>query len=269
MMDFKQAEKKFKQLKVQFETGALTENAFKAKLEELMVQDKGGDWWMIGYETEQWYRNVGTDWVQADPPGSPSEKPKSIPSWITILWITLGWAIIRPIGWPISDALMGAFGDEIGWVLFTAFFGAIGGFVTSLALWSEGVLSDRKNILWITLGWAIAEPIGVRILDVILNTIGVPGFELLFGAIFGTIGGLITSILFWKESALSDWKDIIWVTLGWAIGWGIGRTVNEAIGDPFGEVIGGAIGGFVMIWQLRKVEENDGISTGGEKVQTT
>jgi hypothetical protein len=69
-MDFKQAETKFKQLKAQFDAGALTENAFKAKLEELMIRDERGDWWMIGYETEQWYRNDGTDWVQADPPGS-------------------------------------------------------------------------------------------------------------------------------------------------------------------------------------------------------
>jgi alpha-glucoside transport system substrate-binding protein len=72
-MDFQQAEKRFKQLKAQFEAGTLTETEFKTQLEELMVQDERGDWWMIGYETERWYRHDGTNWVQADPPGKGSQ----------------------------------------------------------------------------------------------------------------------------------------------------------------------------------------------------
>ena len=67
-MDFQQAERRFKQLKEQFEAGTLNETEFKAQLEELMVQDEGGAWWMIGYETERWYRHNGKDWVQTDPP---------------------------------------------------------------------------------------------------------------------------------------------------------------------------------------------------------
>jgi hypothetical protein len=70
MMDFKQAQASFKHLKVQFEAGTLNESEFKAQLEELMVQDEQGSWWMIGYETERWYRHDGKSWVQADPPGS-------------------------------------------------------------------------------------------------------------------------------------------------------------------------------------------------------
>jgi len=74
-MDFQQAEKKFKQLKMQFEAGNLTEAEFKSQLEELMVQDEGGNWWMIGYETELWYRHDGKEWVQTDPPGTPPQEP--------------------------------------------------------------------------------------------------------------------------------------------------------------------------------------------------
>jgi hypothetical protein len=66
-MEFQQAEKRFKQLKDQFEAGALTETDFKAQLENLMVQDEGGSWWMIGYETELWYRHDGKNWIQANP----------------------------------------------------------------------------------------------------------------------------------------------------------------------------------------------------------
>jgi hypothetical protein len=77
-MDFQQAEKRFRQLKNQFESGTLSEPEFKTQLEELMVQDERGDWWMIGYETERWYRHDGKAWVQTDPPGSSSQKPKPI-----------------------------------------------------------------------------------------------------------------------------------------------------------------------------------------------
>jgi hypothetical protein len=67
-MDFKQAEDRFKQLKAQFVAGSLSETEFKSQLEELMIQDELGDWWMIGHETERWHRHDGTNWVQADPP---------------------------------------------------------------------------------------------------------------------------------------------------------------------------------------------------------
>jgi hypothetical protein len=77
-VDFKQAEIKFKQLKVQFETGKLTEAEFKTQLEGLMVQDESGSWWMIGYETELWYRHDGENWIQTDVPGNLPKKPKSL-----------------------------------------------------------------------------------------------------------------------------------------------------------------------------------------------
>lgn len=66
-MDFDQAQARFRELKALFAAGDLTETEFKAKLEELMVQDEGGNWWMIGYETERWYRYDGTSWVPSDP----------------------------------------------------------------------------------------------------------------------------------------------------------------------------------------------------------
>ncbi|MBC8249085.1 MAG: hypothetical protein H8E90_05355 [Anaerolineales bacterium] len=67
-MDFSQVEAKYQRFKVQFEAGALTEEEFKAQLEELMIQDGEGKWWIIGYETGQWYYHDGEKWVQAEPP---------------------------------------------------------------------------------------------------------------------------------------------------------------------------------------------------------
>ena len=72
-MDFKQTEKKFEKLKAQFAAGTLSEADFKTQLEELMLQDEQGSWWMIGYETEQWYRHDGKDWVQTNLPRGFSE----------------------------------------------------------------------------------------------------------------------------------------------------------------------------------------------------
>lgn len=72
-MDFKQAEKRFKQLKAQFTAGNLSESQFRTHLEELMLQDEQGNWWMIGYETEKWYCHDGGDWLPTDPPGTRSK----------------------------------------------------------------------------------------------------------------------------------------------------------------------------------------------------
>lgn len=57
-MNFQQAKTRFKKLKAQFEAGDLTEIEFKTQLEELMVQDEGGSWSMIGYETEKAKRDT-------------------------------------------------------------------------------------------------------------------------------------------------------------------------------------------------------------------
>ncbi len=67
-MDFSRVEAEFHRFKGQFETGALSEAEFKAQLENLMLQDERGRWWMIGYETGQWYYHDGAKWVRSDPP---------------------------------------------------------------------------------------------------------------------------------------------------------------------------------------------------------
>ena len=73
-MDFQQADKQFRILKARFTAGEMSEAKFKAALEDLMVEDEGGHWWMIGYETERWYRHDGADWVQTNPPDGLPQK---------------------------------------------------------------------------------------------------------------------------------------------------------------------------------------------------
>ena len=67
-MDFVQVESKYKELKGEYDAGAITEAEFKAQLEELMIEDEEGQWWIIGYETGQWYYHDGEKWVQSEPP---------------------------------------------------------------------------------------------------------------------------------------------------------------------------------------------------------
>src|SRR5215216_4082288 len=112
-MDFKQAKQRFKELKSQFEAGTLPETEFKNRLNELMIRDEQGSWWMIGYDTELWYRHDGINWVQTDLSGSPSQKLASIPEWVVIFWIMLGWAMGSAIGIAIGNLI----GKDIGWVI--------------------------------------------------------------------------------------------------------------------------------------------------------
>ena len=67
-MDFAQVETKFKELKRKYDAGAFSEEDFKAQLEELMIEDAEGKWWIIGYETGKWYYHDGERWVQSKPP---------------------------------------------------------------------------------------------------------------------------------------------------------------------------------------------------------
>lgn len=67
-MDFFQVERTFAELKAQYEAGDLSEEEFKAQLQELMVQDEQDRWWIIGYQSGLWYYHDGQQWVQDDPP---------------------------------------------------------------------------------------------------------------------------------------------------------------------------------------------------------
>lgn len=77
-MDFAKVEAQFKDLREQFDNGRFTLDEFKSKLFDMMVQDDQGNWWMIGYESGQWYRHDGSQWQLDTPPAIralPSEAP--------------------------------------------------------------------------------------------------------------------------------------------------------------------------------------------------
>jgi hypothetical protein len=113
-MDFSKVEAEFEKLKGQFAAGALTEAEFKARLQELMLQDEQGDWWMVGYETGEWYRHDGTNWVRDDPRsrlvirGAPQpEVPPVAPTKPKLQWflaiVLLGLAITSVLGFWVGQ----------------------------------------------------------------------------------------------------------------------------------------------------------------------
>jgi hypothetical protein len=65
---FADVERQVKVLRRQVTDGLLTEDECKTRMRDLMVEDAAGNWWMVGYETGEWYRHDGNDWVRADPP---------------------------------------------------------------------------------------------------------------------------------------------------------------------------------------------------------
>lgn len=81
-MNFAEVERMVAKLRQDLAAGRLTEEQFKAQLRGMMVEDEAGNWWMVGYETGQWYRHDGTDWVLDQPPGytpSVATQPSALP----------------------------------------------------------------------------------------------------------------------------------------------------------------------------------------------
>ena len=54
-MNFQEAERRYSQLKQQYDAGEIGLEDFDAQLERLMVQDDDGRWWAKSRETGGWY----------------------------------------------------------------------------------------------------------------------------------------------------------------------------------------------------------------------
>jgi hypothetical protein len=72
-MDFQEADRRFSGLKRQYDNGDLSDDEYRAQLEQLAVQDNEGRWWVKHRDTGAWYYQVGDSWVQ----GTPYREPDS------------------------------------------------------------------------------------------------------------------------------------------------------------------------------------------------
>jgi hypothetical protein len=106
---FDEAEQKFQRLKEKYDAKVLTEAQFKTLLQDMMVQDEQGRWWMIGYETGQWYYHDGEKWVPGASPaamelknrisGHPGGKSVRKTMSVPMMWLSgLGGLILLALG---------------------------------------------------------------------------------------------------------------------------------------------------------------------------
>jgi hypothetical protein len=203
-MDFKQAGEKFTYLKAGFEAGIFSESEFKSKLEDLMVRDEQGQWWMIGYETERWYRYDGANWVQADPPGSasPAVAPVMAPPPSTRIA-----RVQEPIQAPSPVPATLAPG-----ALSLKRAAAAGPFPRTApaakekpneaAAGTSGLRPSWSAALWIALAWFIS--------GLLINA--------LYGGLIATtlgnlLGGLLMGLVLRWQGVLRGWMPLLWLSL--------------------------------------------------------
>lgn len=67
-MTFEELERTYEDLRGQFESGELSQDAFHAAVKKLSLKDEQGRVWTIGSQSGQWYVWEGGAWAQAEPP---------------------------------------------------------------------------------------------------------------------------------------------------------------------------------------------------------
>jgi len=77
---FADTEVQVRALRQQYKTGQITRDQLQEKLRQLLILDNDDVWWMMGVDTDTWYRfdNNVNDWVVATPP-RPAVAPPSPP----------------------------------------------------------------------------------------------------------------------------------------------------------------------------------------------
>ncbi len=73
---FRDTETQVRALRTQYQSGQLTRDQLQEQLKRLMILDENNTWWMMGVETDTWYRFQNNEWVVANPPyGSETPAP--------------------------------------------------------------------------------------------------------------------------------------------------------------------------------------------------
>ncbi|RMG77153.1 MAG: hypothetical protein D6711_02210, partial [Chloroflexi bacterium] len=65
---FRATEEQVRQLRALYQAGQLTEEDFINQLRDLMILDDDQVWWMMGVETDTWYKSENNQWIEAVPP---------------------------------------------------------------------------------------------------------------------------------------------------------------------------------------------------------
>ena len=77
-IDFREADRRYVELKRQFDSGSISEEEFDAQYQELTVEDDEGRLWVKSRETGEWQYRDGRSWTPGTPPGSlPLQTPSA------------------------------------------------------------------------------------------------------------------------------------------------------------------------------------------------
>src|SRR4051812_6852620 len=68
-ISFGEADRRYSELKRQFDAGIINTEEFDAQRRRLMVQDDEGHWWAKSRDSGEWSYHDGRAWVRATPPG--------------------------------------------------------------------------------------------------------------------------------------------------------------------------------------------------------
>lgn len=71
-MDFREAERRYLDLRRRYDAGDLSVTEFDRAREQLKVQDARGRWWVKGRQGDQWYYHDGSAWTPGTPASSGS-----------------------------------------------------------------------------------------------------------------------------------------------------------------------------------------------------
>jgi membrane peptidoglycan carboxypeptidase len=75
---FVEVERAVAALRRRYAAGGMTRDQLKEELRRLMILDENQQWWMVGLETDRWYKYDGKEWLLATPPGRPA--PEAVAS---------------------------------------------------------------------------------------------------------------------------------------------------------------------------------------------
>ena len=64
---YRQSEERARTLKSQFSAGLINREVLEAELKKLMILEEGRIWWMIGAQSDQWYKFENNQWTPATP----------------------------------------------------------------------------------------------------------------------------------------------------------------------------------------------------------
>lgn len=132
-MDFQEAERRYAELKRQFDAGTIGMDDFNAKRQRLMVQDDEGHWWARSPSNDEWTYYDGSAWVPGTPPSyqeatpeptdSPTQAPLSashpegveygkngrqrVPPWILVAGVAAIALVGIAFGWALKSYVAG------------------------------------------------------------------------------------------------------------------------------------------------------------------